>query len=258
MKTLSKLLPLAAAALLSAAPAFAQSAKPVVAEPVAVLPSFGQWAASVAAPVPETVTVDLHTLRLLLASAAAPVAAPQAFQPRAVILGQPELPLLADAGYQAGNRSWLPGFNYQGMHVKVVVIDAGGRRQVRPLNAPLLPGERFKLRVTPSFDAVASLDRVVGDTWSLQRAGQVYPQAGMSVAMNPGETVDLPMAANEYFVLNSPAEKLVLSVRHPRAVSGGASEQPAYREDGARGSNYLQLVTGGRYPAFEQQLGSAR
>jgi hypothetical protein len=144
------------------------------------------------------------------------------------------------------------------MHVKVVVVDASGRRQVRPLNAPLQPGERFKLRVTPSFEAVASLDRVVGETWSLQRAGQVYPQAGMSVAMNPGETVDLPMAANEYFVLNGPAEKLVLSVRHPRAVSGGASEQPAYRDDGARGSNYLQLVTAGRFPAFEQQLGTVR
>lgn len=237
--------------------ATAQSAKTVVAEPVAILPSFNQWATSVATPVPDSFALDLNTLRLLLASSVVTATAPAAFQPKPVILGQPELPLMADAGAAAAGRSWLSSFNYQGMHVKMVVLDARGTaREVRPLNAPLRSGERFKLRVTPSFEAVASVDRLVGDAWALQRVGQVYPQQGMSVHMHAGETVDLPMAPNEYFVMNGPADRLVMSVRHPRALNAAASDQPAYREDGARGSNYLQLVTAGRLPAIEQQLGA--
>ncbi|MES2938481.1 MAG: hypothetical protein V4864_12425 [Pseudomonadota bacterium] len=243
------------AALLSLS-AFAQSpAKTVVAEPVAVLPSFGQWVASFAAPLPET-PIDAGTLRIVQANAGVPMQ-PVLYEPKPVVLGQPELPLLGEAG-AAVARGWSPAFNYQGMHVKLVVLDAQGMvRQVRPLNAPLRPGERFKIRVTPTFEAVASVDRLVGTAFALQRAGQFYPAAGSSVQINPGETADLPLGANEYFVMGTGAERMVLSVRHPRASGGAASDQAAYREDGARGSNYLQLVPFGRLPALEQQLGVA-
>lgn len=244
---------LACAALFG--PAYGQSGKTVVAEPIAVLPSFSQWAASVALPLVETFSVDINTLRLLQPGAASASANGTVFHPRPVIRGQPELPLLADAPVGPGGSIWGPTFNYQGMHMKVVVLDGRGVRVAQPLSTPLLPGQRFKLRVTPTFESVASLERLVGSTWSLQRAGQLYPAQGMSVHMRAGETVDLPMEANEYFVMNNPSDRMVLSVRHPQARGDAASDQPAYREDDVRGTNYLQLVPQDRYPAIEQQIG---
>lgn len=256
MRNLSKILALACATLF--APAYAQNSKTVVAEPIAVLPSFSQWAAAVVAPLPELFNIDLSTLRLLQASATGNNSTATAYQPKPVILGQPELPLLADAPVSPGALAWAPTLNYQGMHVKVVVLDARGTgRVVQPLGSPLLPGQRFKLRVTPTFESVANVDRLVGSSWSLQRAGQIYPAAGMSVQMRAGETVDIPMGANEYFVMTNSADRMVLSVRHPQAQGTAASDQPAYREDGARGTNYLQLVQQGRFPSIEQQIGAA-
>lgn len=240
-----------------AAPVHAQSRKTVVAEPVAILPGFNQWAESVVAPLPEVATINPAALQLLQLVSTAP-AAPAVYHPKPVILGQPELPLLGEAG-SAGERGWGPGLNYQGMHVKMVLLDERGTaRRVQPVNAQLRAGQRFKVRVTPTFDSVASIDGLAGDTWSLRRTGQIYPRPGTSVQIRAGETVDLPLGADEYFVMPVNAAPMVLTVRHPRAVAGNASEQPAYREDGARGSNYLQLVPQGRWPAIEQQVGAVR
>ena len=67
------------------------------------------------------------------------------------------------------------------------------------------------------------------------------------------ETVDLPLEPNQYFVMGREAnERFVVSVRHPRAVDAARSAQPAYRQDVAGGSSYLQLVPRGTFPAIEQ------
>ena len=142
-----------------------------------------------------------------------------------------------------------------------MVLDASGRRlESRPMGKPLRPGERFKLRITPSFDAVADVDQVRGDVWYGQRTGQVYPQQGMSVELRAGQTVDLPLDPNEYFVMDrwDATERLVLSVRHARALGDARSAQPAYRQDTARSSSYLQLVPAGQYPVIEQLIFQAR
>ena len=65
------------------------------------------------------------------------------------------------------------------------------------------------------------------------------------------------MGSNEFFVMTNSSDRMVLAVRHPKALGAAASDQPAYREDGARGTNYLQLVQQGRFPAIEQQIGAA-
>ena len=72
-----------------------------------------------------------------------------------------------------------------------------------------------------------------------------------------GETVDLPVGGGYFVMGNNPNERYVLSVRHPDAKGPARSGQPVYRQDGARSSNYLQLLPSGKLPAVEQVL-SAR
>lgn len=255
MNKLRLLAPLAISCAVLAVPAHGQIRKTVVAEPVAILSGFNQWTETVVVPVPET-PVNPVTVQVLQLVSMAPAASttPAVYHPKPVILGHPELPLIGDAGASA--HAWGPSLNYQGMHVKMVLLDErGAARKVQPINARVQAGQRFKVRVTPTFDAVAAIEGLAGDTWSLRRAGQIYPQQGSSVQIRAGETADLPLGANEYFVMPANAAPMVLAVRHPRASGGSASDQPAYREDGARGSNYLQLVPQGQWPAIEQQVG---
>ncbi len=241
---------------LSGTAALAQAKpKSIVAEHVPAFPAFNQWVTTFVLVQPEQPLATVEPVPFTLAAPASE----QAYQPLPVILGLPDLPLIG-AGAAQAMRSWGPGLNYQGLHMRLVVLNAqGNQRELRAMGSPLRQGEYFKIRVSSTFDAVAEVDQVLGDAWQGKRTGQVYPQAGMSVQMKAGESVDLPLGANEYFLMNRPAgERLVVSVRHAKALGAARSEQPAYRQDGKSGSNYLQLVPAGKYPAMEQLVSQAR
>ena len=246
----------AALAMALASPlAAAQDAdKSVVAEPVAVAPAFSQWVDSLPSPPPPAPTASATALPWPSAPANGTL---MMFEPAAVILGLPDLPLLVAS--RAAVRAWSQQFNYQGAQFKLLTLDPAGRSlAVRNLASPPKPGERFKVRVTASFDGVADLSLVLGDAWTSQRAGQFYPSPGLSVRIKAGESVDLPLDANQYFMMgNNPEERLLLSVRHSSALGEARSPQPAYRQDTRAGSTYLQLVPGGTYPAIEQLLTAA-
>jgi hypothetical protein len=216
--------------------------------------AFGQWLQQVVTPLPAPqITVPVVVQPFVVAPA--PVGN---FEAPAVILGQPELPLLGQAAAQAAQQ-WNTGLNYQGLTLSYVVVDQAGRqREIRPINKGLAPGERFKLRYTTTFDAVAAIDQIVGETWSAQSFGQVWPQPGTSVASRAGETVELPLEPGAFFQLDgNPNVRYVLTVRHPQAKGSARSSQPAYRQDGARASQYLQLVPATTYPVIGQVI-SAR
>jgi hypothetical protein len=186
------------------------------------------------------------------------VTAPQGddlYQPWPVVLGQPELPLLGESAAQAG-RAWGAQLNYQGVHMRLVTLDAMGRLNPAKAMAQMpKPGERFKLRLTATFEAVAEVGLVLGAPFQSRRAGQVYPAEGMSVQMRAGETVDLPLGANEYFQMGATVyERLLVNVRHPQANEAQRSKQLTYRLDAANGSSYLQLVPNGQFPAVEQLI----
>ena len=258
-------LALLVAAFASPLATWAQDQKPtnktVVAEPTSIpvvaataapgpFVVFTQWLQQVSIPVPTeqpAIPVLIQTL-----GSANQVAAGN-FEAAPVILGQPELPLLGQAAVQAAQQ-WNSGLNYQGMTVSFVVLDSAGRkREVRPIDKGLAPGERFKIRYTTSFEAVSGIDMVVGDVWSGQNFGQVWPQPGTSVQSNAGETVELPLDAGAFFQFDgNPSVRYVLNVRHPNAKGNARSNQPAYRQDGARASQYLQLVPKDTYPAIAQ------
>jgi hypothetical protein len=233
--------------------ALAQTDKSVAVEHVPAFPAFNQWAGTVVT-VPDAPVTTVQPVPLTVTS----TGAGEVYQPLPVIVGLPDLPLVGP-GAAAVARNWSPSFNYQGVILRQLVLDSrASKRELRAMASPLKNGERFKIRVTATFDAVAVVDQVVGDVWYGRRTGQVYPQPGMSVQIKAGETVDLPLGVNDYFLMNRPAnERLVVSVRHAKANAEGRSDQPAYRQDGKLGSLYLQLVPGGKYPAVEQLVSQA-
>ena len=190
--------------------------KSISVEPVKPFPALAGWARQHVAPSAYVAPASIQ--RVAIGASAAAPAAP--FEPAPVILGQPDVPL---AGGNTARHGWDEQVNYQGMQVSLVVLDAGGQVQLRPLAAALRPGERFKIRITPIFSALASVDKVVGDPWYGQRAGQLYPREGMSVQMQAGETVLLPLEPEQFFVFDQwRNERLLLGVRHARAQGEAA------------------------------------
>lgn len=240
------------AACVSSALAQAAPAKGVTVEPVPVAPAFSQWIESVVGPAPAAAPAT----GVVVVGGPSVAATATAYQSWPVILGVPDLPLLRGAAPAAG---WGEGYNYQGMHVRLVVLDRAGRTvEIRSMSALPKPGERFRIQVTTTFAAAAEVDLVRGTAWESQRVGQVYPRTGMSVDMQAGKTTELPLEPNQFFVMGRADERLLLSVRHPRATERARTQQPAYRQDGRASSSYLQLVPEGRFAAFEQLIATAR
>ncbi len=224
--------------------------KSIAVEAVAPFPVFERWVTAV-------FVQPAEEIRPTQAIAwAVPAATGTPYQPRPVILGSPELPLMGEGVPQAA-ASWGNSLNYQGVQMRLVVINpANGKRELRPLSAGVRQGERFKLRVVSSFDGVADVDQIVGDGWALQRANRAYPSADNSVQIKASQTLDIPVQPNEYFNFTGDKvnDRVVLSVRHAKAVGAAGSSQPAYRQDGRTASNYLQLVPRGQYPVIEQLI----
>lgn len=176
------------------------------------------------------------------------------YEPVPVILGEPAIQLSGATAASIG-KGWGSSMNYQGMQVRLVVLDSTGRQHaMRPMSAPIRFGERFKLMVMPTFDAIATIDDVHGSGWSAQRGSQAYPAAGSSVPLKAGQATLLPAGSNYFVADRDGARRFVLNVRHANAVGDARSTQPAYRQDNASGSSYLQLVPRSTYPAFEQLL----
>lgn len=229
----------------------AQTRKTVVPESVPLDAAYSRWYAAnrLDEPLRAPLTVSISPLPMLVV---APAPTTPSFEPQPVILGMPELPLIGP-GVTASGSAWSNGFNYQGMSVSLVVVDsAGAAREFRPLSAPVRPGDRFKVRVVATFDGFAHVDQIGGDLWRPQRLGQLYPAAGSVVQMKAGETVDLPLARNEYFVMSAePTQRLAVSVRDAASTLNTRSSQPLYRQDIAGASNFLQLVPKGSRASME-------
>lgn len=165
--------------------------------------------------------------------------------PNPVILGQPDIPLRTTDGQ----------VNYQGLHLAVVSPDATGQNMnFRPVANGFRTGERFKLRMVSTFDAVVVVDNVTPS--GMRNRLYPAPTAGEQVVfLKAGQSVLLPLGAGEYFEFANQkgVEQLLVTVRDPRAASN-LSNQPIYRQDAAWGSNLMQLTPQGSYPGFTQTL----
>jgi hypothetical protein len=147
------------------------------------------------------------------------------------------------------------GENYQGVHVSLVAVDAQGKPLgFRTVADGFKTGERFKLRVVPTFDAVV----VLGNLTPKGVQKQIYPaSADQAISLKAGKEVLLPLKQNQYFQFAGDVgdDKLTITVRDPRSLQeGGASSAKVHRKDEAYGSNFVQEVEAGRFPVISESI----
>lgn len=190
------------------------------------------------------------------------------FSPAPLILGQPDVPFAAQQTTFDPNKPWDGRANYQGVTVSAMMLD--GQNHVtgtRSLAAAFRSGERFKLRLVSTFDAIVSLDALRAQPGTVTPegmfshppawAGQLYPaRADHVVRIKAGEVVMLPLGASEYFTFegNTGLELLSLNVRHPQAANHQLNRQPVYRQDMPDATAYSQLAQDGVYLGLSQIL----
>lgn len=160
------------------------------------------------------------------------------------VAGEPTTPLVV--GPQ--------GINYQGVHVALLGFDHSGKALgYRPVTDGFRSGERFKLRILPTFDGLLALDNINPQG----RRAQVYPpDRGTLVQVKAGVEILVPLDRDQYleFAGSTGEEKLVVSLRSPQAVGDAASTATVYRHDEAIGSSFVQETRPGTYPVIVQAL----
>lgn len=146
------------------------------------------------------------------------------------------------------------GENYQAINVAVVSVDLNGKPlDSRPLGSGFAAGERFKLRVLATFDAMV----VLGNVNPMAGRKQIYPaKAGYAVSVPPGKEVLLPLGDKEYFKFSGATEeRLTFTVRDPRSLDPDrAATGPAFRRDEGYGSSFVQAVAPERFPVIAESI----
>jgi len=148
------------------------------------------------------------------------------------------------------------GENFQGVHVALVEVDADGKPVgFRTVADGFRSGERFKLRVLSTFDAVVVLGNITPK--GVQR--QIYPAAaGQAVSIPAGKEVLLPLGPKEFlqFAGDVGRDQITITVRDPRSLEAGrASQAQVFRKDETYGSNFVQEVKPGLYPVMAEAIG---
>lgn len=160
-------------------------------------------------------------------------------------LGAPTEALQTDKG----------GENFQGVHVALVEVDADGKPVgFHTVTDGFRTGERFKLRVLSTFDAVV----VLGNITPKGTQRQIYPVSGSEAVRIPaGKEVLLPLGPKEFlqFAGDVGHDQITITVRDPRSLEAGhASTAQVFRKDETYGSNFLQEVKPGRYPVIAEAI----
>jgi len=144
--------------------------------------------------------------------------------------------------------------NFQAVHVALMNFDrAGNALGFAPVTAGFKTGERFKLRVLPTFDGLLVIDNINPKN---QRK-QIYPaQAENVVKVKGGIEIMIPLGQDEYFEFAGATgdEQLVITLRDPRAFGAAAATAVVTRKDENNGSNFMQEVTPNTYPVISQAL----
>lgn len=182
---------------------------------------------------------------IISARSAGAAAIPASARPAAeVVVGDPEKPLVVD-GDQA---------NYEGVHIALMTdVDGGKTFRFRPVSEGFRTGERFKLRVVSTFGGELTIENI--NPRGERR--QIYPpRPDQVVVLQKASETLLPLAPDQFFQFTGATgrEQLVITVTHPRAVGEAASRNKVYRQDARFGSNFLQEVGKGTYPAIRQAI----
>lgn len=148
------------------------------------------------------------------------------------------------------------GENFQGVHIALVEVDANGLPiGFRTVADGFSTGERFKLRVLSTFEALV----VLGNITPKGAQRQIYPAtASRAVRIPAGKEILLPLGEKEYlqFAGDVGRDQLTITVRDPRSLEGGrTSTAQVFRKDEAYGSNFVQEVKPGQYPVISESIG---
>lgn len=144
--------------------------------------------------------------------------------------------------------------NYQGLHVAIVGFDRAGRfTGLQPVSAGFRSGDRIKLKVLPTFDALLVIENI-----NPQGARQqIYPPSvSQAVSLKAGVEVLVPLGEDQFFEFAGVTgdEQLMITVRDPRAYDAAASKAEVSRQDDRLGSSFVQETLPGTYPVIAQSL----
>lgn len=164
--------------------------------------------------------------------------------PANAVAGEPSKPLRIENGRE----------NYQAVHVALMNFDRDGNaRGFHPVTQGFSTGERFKLRVLPTFDGILVIDNIN----PRNERRQIYPaQPDHVVAIKAGVEIMIPLDQDQYFEFAGATgdDQLVVTVRDPRAFGAAAATAAVTRKDENNGSNFMQEVTADTYPVISQAL----
>lgn len=144
--------------------------------------------------------------------------------------------------------------NYQGVHVAIVAFDkAGAVTGLRPVTAGFRTGDRIKIKVLPTFDALLVIENI--NPQGVRK--QVYPpSASEAVSLKAGVEVLVPLRADQFFEFAGATgdEQLLITLRDPRAFGDAAATAEVSRKDEDNGSSFVQETAPGSYPVIAQSL----
>ncbi|WP_435627050.1 DUF4384 domain-containing protein [Candidatus Ferrigenium straubiae] len=156
----------------------------------------------------------------------------------------PGSPLTVDGGRE----------NYQGAHLALLVLQPDGQTlAVRPVSAGFVSGEKFRIRIGATFEGELTLDNI--DPQGERK--RLYPSSAEQVVrFRSGTPVILPLEPDSFFQFDEVAgeEKLVISLRDPRAQGEAAAQTRVHRQENAQGTGLLQEVAPGKYAAIAESV----
>lgn len=156
----------------------------------------------------------------------------------------PTAPLVVEGGKE----------NYQGALLALLVLQPDGQSfVVRPVSAGFKSGEKFRIRIGATFEGELSLDNINPQA----ERSRLYPaNAEQVVKIKAGTPVILPLDKDSFFQFDDVAgeEKLVVTLRDPRAQGDAAARALVHRQENEQGTGLLQEITAGKYPAIAESI----
>jgi hypothetical protein len=144
--------------------------------------------------------------------------------------------------------------NFQAVHVALMEFDRQGQALgFRAVDTGFKTGERFRLRILPTFDGIIIIDNIN----PLGERKQIYPpDSGDVVQVKAGIEIMLPLGKDDYFQFSGATgdEQLVVALSDLRAVGSAASRSQVLRKDEPDGSNFMQELLPGTFPVIVQTL----
>lgn len=144
--------------------------------------------------------------------------------------------------------------NYQGAMLSLLVLQPDGETlAVRPVSAGFRTGEKFRIRIGATFGGELALDNINPHG----ERSRLYPaDTGQVVRIKPGVPVILPLEKDSFFQFDEEAgeEKLVVTLRDPRAQEGAASQAMVHRQENTQGTGLLQEVEKGKFAAIAESI----